>query len=143
MKNTNWLAILASAAAGMGLGFLWYGALFMDLWTAGNGITMSEDETQMFKNGVEVPMSSTPMILNTIGMIVFALLLNWLITKTNHTTGSKGATMGAIVGLFAAINIFLSNVFAQNPTSLSWVDGSYIIVVLAVMGYILGAWRKK
>ena len=143
MNKTNWLAVLASAAAGMGLGFLWYGVLFMDQWAAANGITMSEDETQMFKNGNEVAMSSTPMIMNTIGMILFALLLNWLINKTDHTTGSKGATLGGIIGVFAAINIFLSNMFAVNPISLSMVDASYIIAILAVMGLILGGWRKK
>jgi len=142
MNKTNWLAVIVAAAAGMGLGFLWYGVLFLDQWADGNGITMSDDETQMFKNGTEVAMSNTPMIVNTIGLIAFSLLLNWLINKTDHTTAGKGATLGGIIGIFAAINVFLSNLFAQNPLSLSLVDASYIIAILAVMGAILGGWRK-
>ena len=142
MNNTNWLAVIVSAAAGMGIGYLWYGVLFMKPWADGNGITTNDDMTQMFKHGEEVAMSDTPMIVNTIGMILFALLLNWLINKTNHTSATRGATLGGIIGIFATINIILSNLFAIRPLSLSLVDGSYLIVILAVMGAILGGWRK-
>ena len=31
-SKTNWLAIVAAAAVGMGIGFLFYGALFQDVW---------------------------------------------------------------------------------------------------------------
>jgi len=107
-----------------------------------NGITM-EGENTMFKDGVEMTMSNTPMIFNTIGVIVYALLLNWLINKTNQTTGAKGALLGAIIGVFAGIDTFLSNEFAFNSREGSLIDGLYLVVVLAVMGFILGAWRKK
>ncbi len=143
MNKTNWLAVVAAVVAGMGLGYLWYGALFMKQWADGNGITTNDDMTQMFKYGEEVAMSNTPMIVNTIGLIVFAILLNWLMNKTNHITAASGAKLGAIIGLFAAINLILGGFFAVRPLSLGFVDGSYIIVLLAVMGLILGAWRKK
>ena len=142
MNKTNWLAVIASAVAGMGIGFLWYGLFFNAQWMTGNGITTNEDRTTMFKDGAELPVSMTPMIVNFVGMVVFAIILNWLINRTNHTTGAKGATLGGVIGLIAAINIFLSNMFAFNPSSLTMIDGSYIIVVLAVMGLILGGWRK-
>ena len=53
------------------------------------------------------------------------------------------ALVGVVIGVVVAINIILSNLFAQNPMSLSIVDSTYIIVLLGVMGLILGAWRKR
>ena len=72
VAKTNWLAIAASVVVGMFIGFLWYGMLFQNQWMAGNGFTMEGDK--MFKNGAEIPISSTPMIVNTVAMLVYALI---------------------------------------------------------------------
>ena len=145
MKNTNWLAILAATIAGFFIGFLWYGLLFQPQWMEGNGITTSGegDAIKMFKYGKEVAVSNVPMIANVIGMFVLALITNWILNVSNHTTAAKGLTIGAILGLIVSVNILLSNLFANNSMTLTLVDSSYIIVVLGVMGLILGAWRKK
>ena len=142
MGKTNWLAIIVAAAAGMGIGFLWYGLFFLDTWMAGNYITMA-DETTMLKYGEEVITSSTPMIVNTLAMIIFAILTNYLQNVTNQTNASKGTLLGFIVGLFAAINVLLTNLFAANPISLTAIDASYVLVLFTLMGLIIGAWRKK
>jgi hypothetical protein len=78
-SRINWLAIVASAVAGMAVGFVWYGALFTDTWMAGNGITTTGegDAMKMFKNGAEMPISNTPMIINSVTMVIHALLINW------------------------------------------------------------------
>jgi len=141
-NKTNWLAIIVTVVIGMGLGFLWYGVLFLDTWAAGNYITMDEAQEVMFKNGEQVAMSSVPMIANTIAMIVYALLINWLINKTDSTTWGKGAALGGIIGVIVVINTFVTNLFAANPTSLSLVDGSYELVLFTVFGAIIGGWRK-
>jgi len=46
-NKINWLAILASAVAGMALGFLFYGVLFLDIWAAGNGLTLDQEAQKM------------------------------------------------------------------------------------------------
>lgn len=141
MRKTNWLAIAAAAVAGMILGFLWYGALFNAQWMAGNGFTM--DGEKMLKNGVEVPMSSTPMIFNTVCMVVYALIINWLLGKMNISTWASGATVGAGIGLIMLLGVIVGNLFAMNPSSLSMVDGSYSFVLFTVIGAIVGGWQKK
>ena len=88
MGRTNWLAIIACVVAAMAIGFLWYGALFNEQWMAGNGITMEGDN--MFKNGIPRPYSNSPMIINTIVMLIYALIMNWLIHKTRDTSVVKG-----------------------------------------------------
>ena len=141
--KTNWLAIVACVVAGMVLGFLWYGYFFNAQWMSGNGITMDETNTKMFKNGVEVAMSQTPMIANTLAMVVYAIILNWLIQKTNSISLNGGATIGAVIGLTHVLGIFIANLFAQNSMTLSLVDGSYALVIFTVFGAILGGWVKK
>ena len=139
--KTNWLAIVVCLIVGMALGFLWYGALFQNQWMAGNSITMTGD--QMFKNGVAMDMSMTPMIFNTIAMLVYALVMNWLIQKTGSNDLVSGLTLGAVIGGIHLFGIITGNMFAGNPMSLSMVDGSYTFILFAVMGAILGAWQKK
>lgn len=141
MRNTNWLAVAAAAVAGMAIGFLWYGALFQDQWMAGNGISMDGDT--VLKDGVEQPMSSMPMVINTLAMIIYAIFMDWIIFKTNDTTWAKGATLGLILGLVMVVSVYVGNLFAMAPMSLSMVDGSYALVLFTVMGAIIGGWRKR
>lgn len=140
-RKTNWLAILVSVVVTMLLGFLWYGVLFQNQWMAGNGITMEGEK--MFKNGAEIPMSSTPMIVNTIAMVVYALVMNWLLGKMNVSTWMSGATVGAGIGVIMFVGILVGNMFANNPMSLTWVDGSYSFLLYTIIGAIVGGWQKK
>jgi len=139
--KTNWLAIAASVVVSMLMGFLWYGVLFQSQWMAGNGFTMEGDK--MFKNGAEIPMSTTPMIVNTVAMVVYALIMNWLLNKMNISTWQSGALAGGGIGLLMAFGILTGNMFAQNPMSLSLVDGSYSFLLFVLIGAIVGGWRKK
>lgn len=142
-NKTNWLAIVASVVVSMVIGFLWYGALFQQQWMAGNGITVSEDETAMFKDGVALDMSMTPMIVNIFFMVVYALIMNWLINKTNSYGWQSGMMVGLAVGVTHTLNVIVGNLFASNPSSLSMVDGSYSLVLFTVMGTIIGAMQKR
>ncbi|HMQ48636.1 MAG TPA: DUF1761 domain-containing protein [Saprospiraceae bacterium] len=140
-NKTNWLAIIVAAVAAMALGFLWYGVLFQEQWMAGNGITVEGDK--MFKYGTEMPISSLPMIINTVAMIIYALMMNWLAVKSGSTTFKKGATLGAFVGFIVLLSTYVSNRFAANPTTLSMVDGVYSLALFMIIGTIVGGWRKQ
>jgi hypothetical protein len=139
----NWLAVLLAVVFGMGLGFLFYGHLFQNLWMSGNGITMDAEHTKMFKNGVEMPMSLTPMIFNTLVMIVYALGLIWLLSKTQAQNWMDGLMVGGLIGLFTLLGVFVGNMFAMNPSSLSMIDGLYSLLLFAGMGAILAYFRKQ
>ena len=140
-RKTNWLAVAAAVVVSMIIGFLWYGLLFQNQWMAGNGFTMEGEK--MFKDGVEIPMSSTPMIFNTIAMVVYALIMNWLLGRIGANTWMDGAKVGGAIGLLMAVGVYIGNVFAQNPMSLTMVDGSYSLVLFTLIGAILGGWQKK
>ncbi len=140
-RKTNWIAVIVAALVGMFLGFLWYGFIFQTLWAAGNGITT--EGGVYLKDGVEMPMSATPMLFNTFGMFVYALLVNWLLGLTSAKTWMDGAKVGGAIGLIVAMNITIGNMFANDPASLSMVDGSYSLACFIAMGAILGGWQKK
>ena len=83
------------------------------------------------------------MIFNFISMIVSAVLINWLLGLTRAANWMDGAKVGGAVGLIIAIGVFVGNMFAVNPTSLSMVDGSYSLLLNVLMGAILGGWQRK
>lgn len=140
-RKTNWLAIVVAVVVAVFIGFLWYGMFFTDMWMAGNGITMEGEK--VIKNGVEMPMTPTPMIFNVIGMIVYALVLNWLVGLTGTNSWAGGAKLGGAIGLLMIIGITTGNLFAARPSSLTMVDGSYSLVQFIVMGAIIGGWPKR
>jgi hypothetical protein len=146
-SKINWLAILVSVIAGMFIGFLWYGVFFMDQWAEGVGLTgpgLADGVGDVFKHGKPVTIdSTTPMIINAVSMVIYAFIMNWLVTQTNRTSFAGGATLGAVIGVVAMLTTYVSNRFAMNPTMLSVIDGSYYIVLFAAIGAIMGGWRKK
>jgi uncharacterized membrane protein len=144
-NKTNWLAIGASAVAGMVIGFLWYAVLFVKQFMEGNGITMNEDKTIMFKNGVQTQGLSdvASMGLNFLGLVFYAVVLNWLLGRSNARTWKDGAMVGGAIGLISLVAVFINNMFASTSTTLSMVDGSYILVLFTAMGAIIGGWQKR
>ncbi|MEM7574792.1 MAG: DUF1761 domain-containing protein [Bacteroidota bacterium] len=141
-KSTNWLAIIVAAVAGMGIGFLFYGTLFLDVWAAGNNLIIDEANNTMSRNGVDIEMSATPMIVNAIAMVLYALIMDWLVAKTNHMSWAKGATLGGIVGLAFFFSHYTQAMFAARPNMLGAVNGGYHLVLFIVIGAIVGGWRK-
>jgi hypothetical protein len=138
----NWMALLVATLVGFAIGFIWYGLLFTDVWMAGNGITM-DASNNMMKNGVAVEHSKLPMIINLITLFLYAVIINWLLHKTGSTTLNTGACIGGVLGTISLLGIYTGNRYAMNPTSLSMVDGFYMLILFTAMGAIIGAWRPK
>jgi hypothetical protein len=142
MENkTNWIAIIVTTVVSFALGMIWYGFLFSQSWASANNFTIEGEK--MFKNGVEVPMSATPMILNLGAIFIYALLINWLIKRTGANTWLEGAKVGGAMGLIMAIGVYIGNSFAMNPTILTAIDGGYSFIMYTLMGAILGGWPAK
>ncbi|MBK8555489.1 MAG: DUF1761 domain-containing protein [Lewinellaceae bacterium] len=112
-RKTNWLAIVVAALVSFFIGFLWYGLLFQNAWMEGNYITMEGEK--MFKNGVEMPMSFAPMIVNTIAMIFYAIVMDWVLGRMGIQTWMEGAKVGAVLGLLMVVGILTGNMFAAIP----------------------------
>lgn len=83
------------------------------------------------------------MIFNTIAMILYALVTNWLLGRLGVSTWMDGAMTGGAVGLLMAVGELTGNLFAGDPMSLTLVDGSCSLVLFALMGALIGGWQKK
>lgn len=148
MQNKiNWLAIAACIVAGMFIGFLWYGVFFNTQWSEAVGLTgpgLISEGGEVFKHGKSVVIDpATPMIVNILLMFTYGMFMHWLANMTNHKTLAKGAMLGAIIGLIIAASHAVGNLFAMDSSMLTIVDGSYHLVLFAVIGGIIGGWRKK
>ena len=148
MKSSfKWLAVLVSVIVGMFIGFLWYGAFFNGAWSEAVGFTgpgLTEAGAEVLKYGQPVTLDPvTPMIINVGLMTLYAVFFGWLTGRTEDTTFGEGAMLGAVVGVVAAAGQAVGNLFAMEPTVLSLIDGSYYIVLFAVIGGIMGGWRNR
>ncbi len=143
----NWLAVVVAALAGMFIGFLWYGAFFNGAWSEAVGFTgpgLTEPGAEVFKHGEAVTLDPvTPMIVNFVVMAIYAFFMAWFTGVTGRTNLISGLLLGAIIGGILALNHLTTNMFAMGSSTLTAIDGSYTIVLFAVMGAIVGAWRKK
>ncbi len=139
----NWLAIVVSTLAGMLIGFLFYGFLFLDAWQVAVGFA-TPDNVNFTKHGSPVILDPiTPMIINTLLMVGYGVFMTWLTGKTGRASAAGGATLGAVIGLLIAAASAVGNMFAMEPTMLSIIDGSYHVLLFAVIGAIVGGWRKR
>lgn len=146
-SKTNWLAVLVAVIAGMFIGFLWYGVFFQAQWAEAVGMTgpgLTEPGGEVLKHGTPITLDpTTPMIINAVSMAIYALVLNWLVVQTSRYSFAGGATLGALVGTVPLLTSYVGNRFSADPTILSIIDGSYYLVLFAVIGGIIGGWRRK
>jgi len=146
-SKTNWLAVLVAVIAGMFIGFLWYGVFFQAQWAEAVGMTgpgLTEPGQEVLKHGTPITLDPvTPMIINAVSLAIYALILNWLVVQTNRYSFAGGAGLGALVGTVPLLTSYVGNRFSADPTILSMIDGSYYLVLFAVIGGIIGAWRRK
>ncbi|MBC6994283.1 DUF1761 domain-containing protein [Neolewinella lacunae] len=139
----NWLAILVSTLAGMTIGFLFYGFLFLEAWQVAVGLA-TPDNVNFTKYGNPIILDPvTPMIINTLLMVAYGVFMTWLTGQTGRTSAAGGASLGALIGLLIAASSAVGNMFAVEPTMLSVIDGAYHLVLFTVIGAIVGGWRKR
>lgn len=139
-RSINWWAILGATVCGMAVGFLFYGALFNASWMAAVGIT-TEDDINFRKYGEAITLDPVmPMLINAFVMAAYALFLSWLMQRTRRTTFGEGALLGLLVGLVVAASHGTGNLFAMEPAMLTIIDGSYFVVLFALIGGIVARW---
>lgn len=132
----NHAAIWVSIVALHVLGFVWYDALFGEQWMALVGLDMATVEANPPGVGV--------WITNTISIVTPVYLLAWLFIKLDIDNLVKGAGTGLLIAFaFTHLTIMRNDMFAQSDYALSWINGGYVLVGLALTGAILGVWAKR
>lgn len=126
----QWAAVPVAALTGFLIGGLWYGPLFRTPWMAASGMTFERGKQQ------NVPLVfGLTYVLNVVAAIGLSICLgpgqSWL----------AGVHVGAFVGLlFVATALGVIYLFESRPLKLWLINAGYMVVNMAAMGAVLGAW---
>lgn len=135
MKNLkiNHLAVLVIVVLGQALPMLWYGT-FATQWMDLNGLT----EEQVMAND-----SPKLYIASIVGSAIIAYALAMIFVKMRVESAVQGLLAGALIGFaFTHLPAMITGLFELRPYALSWLNGGLNIIITAISGLILGAWRK-
>ena len=136
MNAINHVAVWAAGIAHFILGAGWYTA-FSRAWIAGIGKTQ---EQLMAEHGN----SPLPYIIALVAALVVAYTLAWLLPRLGAQSATDGAKIGALLGLALIGTTFAQSYgFEARPPSLWLINAGYMIVGMALMGAIIGHWRKR
>jgi Na+/proline symporter len=133
--KTNYPAVLVSAIVYWLLGAVWFGMLFAKPWMALEHMT---EEQARSLNPV------LPYVISFALNLLIAFVLAQLCAWRNANSAARGASLGILVWLgFVGPITFTTYMYEMRPHQLFLINEFYPLVGLALMGTILGAWRKK
>lgn len=96
LKGINWISVIIAFVLLEGLGYVWYGMVFNDAWTA-----------EMASIGLKPDMSSaaqtTSLVLGAVLIIVQVLGVSWLIRRLGVTGLMAGVTSALTAYVFFAL----------------------------------------
>ena len=130
----NWLEVIVAAASAFALGGLWYGPVFGARWQALNQLS---DEL--------IAQANKPLIFGlAFALNIFLAMMLSLFIEIAMMLGS-GGLIGAAFGAFLAFvfvvpTLAVNYLFARRPLALYLIDAGYMVLQLALMGAIMGAW---
>ncbi len=85
-----------------------------------------------------------PLIIAVVVAIVIAYTLAWLLPKLGAQSAAAGARMGVTLALtLIATTMAMNYGFEARSISLWLINSGYMVVGMAVMGAIVGGWKKK
>jgi hypothetical protein len=133
----NYLAVLVAAIACFLLEAGWY-TWFLQTWLNGIGRTMQ---------WMESPAGNNPALQYGTAFISAAVIAT-AISCVTQLTGPQTALRGIKAGVLLWFGLILTTlsteyVFEVRPLSLLGINGGFWLFGMALMGAIIGAWKKK
>jgi Protein of unknown function (DUF1761) len=135
MGSINHVAVWAAGIVQFLLGAGWY-TLLGQAWMDGIG----KDEIQL---AAEIGHSPLPYVLALFAALVIAYTLAWLFPPLGVQSGAAGAKVGAVLALALIGTTLAQNYgFEARSVTLWLVNAGYMTIGMAIMGAIVGHWRK-
>jgi len=131
----NYLAVLVAAAAGFGLGGVWY-RLLAKPWMAAHGFTSKKIRAHHGKGA-----APWPLIIAAVADMVMAWMLAGVIGHLGELTLKNGVIAAAFIWFgFIITTLAVNNTFGMRKPKLILIDGGHWLAALLLMGAIIGAW---
>jgi hypothetical protein len=134
LATLNLPAVFAAALSTLLLGGIWYSpALFGKKWMRACGFTADD-----LKRGNTGAIFGLAFVFALVMAANLAMFLN-----APGTTVAWGATAGVLAGFgWVTLSIAIIALFERRPWSYILINGGYMTLAFALMGAILGAWRR-
>ncbi len=125
----GFLGVILAAAAGFGVGAIWYGGLSAR-WMVAVGTTKEE---------IADDNSPLPFVIAGLAALLAAGMMRHMFVTGEVTGWLRCGAYGAGIGAFMVMPwIILHYAFAGRPRSLWWIDGGHTVAAFTVMGVVLG-----
>lgn len=133
-SRINHLAVFVSAIVFFVLGWLWYDVIFGRAWMA---LTAHQ---QIPASNMAVPLAGGFLLCWFLSYVVgFALA-----DTSNPNPMRHGAEFGAFMGLGVFGSMLAMNYLYEGRGLELWlINTGYVVVGMAIIGGIIGAWREK
>lgn len=126
----GFLSVIIAAAAGFGVGAVWYMALSKQ-WLAVSGVQTRPD-------GKPTGGSPLPFVLSGLAMLLVAGMMRHTFVLSGIDTASEGLVSGLGIGLFFISPwIMITHAYPGRSFRLTLIDGGYATIGCAVMGLVL------
>jgi hypothetical protein len=136
MGAVNHVAVWVAAVAHFIIGACWYTVLG-PAWIAAVGKTEAQIKA-------EQPNMAIPLIIAAAVAVIIAYTLAWLLPKLGAQSAAAGAKTGAVLALaLIATTLAMNYGFEARSITLWLINSGYMVVGMAVMGAIIGGWKKK
>jgi hypothetical protein len=123
------VAILMAAAAGFGVGAIWY-SVFAEAWLTATGRT--EEEIRRKRD-------AAPFLLAGIAALLAAGLMRHVFATAGVSGWGAGMVSGLGLGAFVVAPWLAMNAaFGGRPRALWWIDGGHATLAFGAMGLVLG-----
>ncbi|MBV8581427.1 MAG: DUF1761 domain-containing protein [Candidatus Eremiobacteraeota bacterium] len=127
----NHLAVIVAAVVYYAWGALWF-TVWGNQWQAYAGVTPGH-------------VTATPFIVSFLMGLVLAYVIGIALADS---TKPNMLQHGVSFGVFMSVGIWLTQLlsvelYEQKPLGLWLIDGFYVVIGMAIMGAIIGAWRKR
>ncbi len=131
----NYVAIIVAAILYWLLGALWFGVVFGNQWMALEGF---KPETMKSMN------TTIPYVVSMLLNLVIAFILALVCATQKADSLVKGAQTGILVGIgFVATTTLTTYLYEGRSMHLFLINVGYCVVGMALMGAVIGAWKKK
>lgn len=132
LAGINWLAVVAATVTAFALGAVWYSMpLFGRTWM--REIGLSEEAAGK---------ANMPMIFGTVFVLQLLAATALAACMPADSNWLTGAQCGLVVGIcWVATAYAVTYLFEQRSLRLYMINAGYYVVLFAIMGTILGAWR--
>lgn len=132
--KTNYAAVIVSAVVYWVLAALWYGWIFSAQWRA------LEAASGAHYKQVNVANSVIAFLLGLLTAYLLAQICAWRMANT----AARGLAIGILLWIGFVGPITLTTfMYEGRPLRLFALDEFYPLFGMAIMGAILGAWKKK